>query len=196
MKYGYCRVSTRGQFTKGMSLESQENAVKAAGAEILYKDVYTGSKTDRPEFKKLLSVLKEGDEMIVAKLDRFARSTSEGTKIIKDLFNRGVKVNILNIGVMENTPSGRLIFNVFMSFAEFERDMIFERTQEGKALARMKDDYREGRPNKFSRVQIEHALDLLKTHSYTQVENMTGISKSTLTRAKRKKEPSEESADK
>lgn len=183
MKYGYCRVSTQGQ-THGMSLEGQETLLKAAGAEEIFKDVYTGKRTDRPEFQKLISKMGEGDELIVAKLDRFARSTLEGTKVIQDLFQRGIKVNILNIGIMENTPNGRLIFNVFMSFAEFERDMIMERTQEGKAIAKQRDDFREGRPKKFTKKQIQHALTLLASHSYKQVEEMTGISKSTLLRNK------------
>lgn len=185
MKYGYCRVSTAGQFTHGASMEVQEEAVKAAGAEVIFKDVYTGTKTERPEFQKLLKSLKEGDTLIVSKLDRFARSTLEGTKVIKDLFERGVTVNILNLGIIENTPNGKLIFNVFMSFAEFERDMIVERTQEGKAIAKQREDFREGRPNKYSKKQIEHALGLLQTMSYKQVEEMTGISKSTLIRAKK-----------
>ncbi|TWT07328.1 recombinase family protein [Planococcus sp. CPCC 101016] len=186
MKYGYCRVSTAGQSTNGNSMEVQEAAVKSAGAEIVFKDVYTGTKTDRPKFAELLSLLEEGDSLIVTKLDRFARSTLEGTKVIKDLFVRGVTVNILNLGVIENTPNGRLIFNIFMSFAEFERDMIVERTQEGKAIAKQRPDFREGRPNKFNKSQIDHALELLESHSYTEVENMTGISKSTLIRARRK----------
>jgi DNA invertase Pin-like site-specific DNA recombinase len=73
-----------------------------------------------------------------------------------------------------------------LSFSEFERDMIVERTQEGKMIAKQKPDFREGRPKKYGRRQIEHALKLLETHSYRQVESMTGISKSTLIRAKRK----------
>lgn len=72
-------------------------------------------------------------------------------------------------------------------FAEFESDLIGERTQEGKAIARQRNDCREGRPKKFSRGQIEHALGLLTSRSYKEVENLTGISKSTLIRAKRKK---------
>jgi DNA invertase Pin-like site-specific DNA recombinase len=71
-------------------------------------------------------------------------------------------------------------------FAEFERDMIVERAQEGKAIAKQRKDFREGRPNKFSKKQIEHALLLLQTHSYKQVEDLRGISKSTLIRAKKK----------
>lgn len=72
------------------------------------------------------------------------------------------------------------------SFAEFERDMIVERTQEGKAIAKQREDFREGRPNVYSKKQIAHALKLLENHSYKEVEETTGISKSTLIRAKKK----------
>lgn len=84
------------------------------------------------------------------------------------------------MGLVENTPTGRLIFNILSSFAEFERDMIVERTQEGKALAKQRDDFREGRPRKHSKQQVLHALELLKTHTYKEVEEMTGIKKRTL----------------
>ncbi len=90
------------------------------------------------------------------------------------------------MGLVEDTPTGRLVFNVMSAFAEFERDMIVERTQEGKAIAKLREDFREGRPKKFNNKQIEHALSLLKNQSYKQVEEMTGISKSTLIRAKKK----------
>nr|WP_250621012.1 recombinase family protein [Bacillus subtilis] len=80
-----------------------------------------------------------------------------------------------------------LIFTIFSAFAEFERDMIVERTQEGKMLAKQNPDFREGRPKKFTKQQINHALTLLENHSYKQVEDMTGISVSTLVRAKKKK---------
>ena len=90
------------------------------------------------------------------------------------------------MGLVENTPTGRLVFNVMSAFAEFERDMIVERTQEGKAIAKLREDFREGRPRKYGKKQIEHALGLLETHSYKQVEDLTGISKSTLIRAKKR----------
>ena len=91
------------------------------------------------------------------------------------------------MGLMDNTPTGKLIRNIMLAFAEFERDMIVERTQEGKAIAKLNPDFREGRPKKFSRTQINHALLLLDDYSYKQVEQMTGISKSSLIRAKRQK---------
>ena len=110
---------------------------------------------------------------------------TQGSELVTDLIEKGIKVNILNIGMMDNTPSSKLIRNIFFSFAEFERDMIVERTQEGKTIAKQNPDFKEGRPKKYSKKQIEHALELLEKHSYKQVEDLTGISKSTLIRAKR-----------
>jgi DNA invertase Pin-like site-specific DNA recombinase len=181
MKYGYGRVSTVGQ-----DLQAQINVLEKEGCDKIYSEKFTGTKADRPQFQALLSQLTEGDTLVVTKLDRFARSTAEALGIVKELFERGVKVHVLNMGLIENTPTGRLIFTVMSGFAEFERDLIVERTQEGKAIARQREDYREGRPKKFSKKQVEHALGLLAEHSYKQVEEMTGISKSTLIRAKRK----------
>lgn len=181
VKYGYARVSTLMQ-----DLESQIQALESEGCDKIYSEEFTGTKADRPKFKELLSFLKEDDTLVVTKLDRFARSTVDAIQTVRGLFEKGVKVHILNMGLVENTPTGKLVFNVMSAFAEFERDMIVERIQEGKALAKQREDFREGRPNKYSKKQIEHALGLLETHSYKQVEEMTGISKSTLIRAKRK----------
>lgn len=181
MKYGYARVSTLHQ-----DLESQLKALEKEECDKIYKDKFTGTKTDRPEFTKLLNILKEGDTLVVTKLDRFARTTADGINTIKGLFEKGIKVHVLNMGLVEDTPTGRLILSVMLAFAEFERDMIVERTQEGKAIAKQKPDFREGRPKKFSRKQIEHALKLLEDHSYKEVEEKMGISKSTLIRAKKK----------
>lgn len=187
MIYGYARVSTRGQAKDGNSLENQEAILKEHGAEVIYSDSVTGRNLDRPNLKKLLSEIKEGDTLIVTKLDRIARSLTQGSELVNYLIDMGIKVNILNIGIMDNTPSSRLTRNIFFSFAEFERDMIVERTQEGKMIAKQSNDYREGRPYKFSKIQMEHAMNLLEHHTYKQVEELTGISKSTLVRAKRKR---------
>ena len=187
MIYGYARVTTKRQAKDGNSLEAQEKALRESGANEIYVDAFTGTKTDRPEFDKLMNKIQKGDTLIVTKLDRFARSMSQGSELVSDLIERGIKVYILNIGVMDNTPSSKLIRNVFFAFAEFERDMIVERTMEGKAIAKQNPDFREGRPKKYSRKQIEHALELLDSNSYKQVEDLTGISKSTLIRAKKKR---------
>jgi len=184
MVYGYCRVSTRGQAKDGNSLEAQEKAVRKAGAVQVYKDSFTGKQTERPQFAQLKAALQAGDTLIVTKLDRIARTATQGFELIQELLQNGISIHVLNMGLIDNTPAGKLITHVMLAFAEFERDMIIERTQEGKAIAKQNPDYREGRPKKFSKTQIQHALELLESHSYTQVENMTGISKRTLARAR------------
>lgn len=140
----------------------------------------------RPQFQELLSKLEKGDTLVVTKLDRFARFALDAIKIIRELFDKGIRVNILNMGVVDGSPQGKLMLTIMSGFAEFERDMIVERTQEGKVIAKQRYDFKEGRPNKYNKKQLEHALSLLETHSYKQVEHMTGISKSTLIRAKKK----------
>lgn len=186
MIYGYARVSTKGQAKDGNSLEAQEKALRDAGVTKIFADAFTGTKADRPEFDKLLKRLQPGDTLVVTKLDRFARSATQGIELIQSLLDKGIIVHVLNMGLMDNSPTGKLICTVMLAFAEFERDMIVERTQEGKAIAKQNPNYREGRPTVYGKAQKEHALELLRNHSYKQVEQLTGISKSTLIRYKRK----------
>ena len=186
MIYGYMRVSTTKQI-KGNSLEDQEQLLRKNGATEFYWDAYTGTSTDRPNFNKLFNILSEGDTLVVTKLDRFARNTVEGINVIQNLIDEGIKVNILNIGLIDkSTPTGKLILTVMLAFAEFERDMIVQRTTEGKAIARTKEDYVEGRPPKYSAETIEAALKLLEEYSYKEVSAITGISKSSLQRFRKK----------
>lgn len=182
MKYGYARVSTRHQ-----DLEGQLRQLEEEHCDKVFFEKITGTKSDRPEFQKLLQAIQTGDTLVVTKLDRFARSTQDALNTIKYLFEKGVRINVLNLGIIENTSTGRLIFTIFSAFADFERDLIVERTQEGKEIAKQRPGFKEGRPRKFSQQQINLAMNLLKTNSYSEVEKMTGISKSTLTRYKRKK---------
>ena len=185
MRYGYIRVSSRSQKTDGNSLNAQMEAVRNAGAEKVFVETYTGSKLDRPEFAKLMEVVKKDDMIIVTKMDRFARTVSQATETITNLIDQGVIVYVLNLGILDNSSMSVLVRNLLLSFAQFERDLIIERTQEGRAIARLNPDYREGRPKKFKRQQLELAIELLNNYSYSQVSLMTGISISTLTRAKR-----------
>ena len=182
MRFGYGRVSTLGQARNGNSLESQEATLREAGAEEIYLDTLSGAKMDRPQLDILLSKLQEGDVLIITKLDRIARSTAQGIALIQSLLDRGIIVEVLNLGRMDNTATGRLIRNVMMAFAEFERDLILARTLEGKSIAKQKARYREGRPPKFTTAQRELAMALLRDHSYSQVSSMTGISRATLVR--------------
>ncbi|WP_048729635.1 recombinase family protein [Carnobacterium sp. 1290_CSPC] len=183
MIYGYARVSTRKQ-----DLKIQIDTLKAHHCEKIYQETISGRSTDRPAFKKLMKDIQKGDTLVITKLDRLARSTQEALKVIKYLFENQITIDILNMGKIENTPTGRLIFTIFSAFADFERDLIVERTQEGKEVARNNPNFKDGRPIKYSKQQIQHALSLLNTYSYNQVQEMTGISKSTLWRYKKKQD--------
>ena len=182
MNYGYARVSTIKQ-GHGNSLEEQLTQLFAAGCDQVIEEKFSGKTNDRPQLKILLEKLQKGDTFTVTKLDRFARSLIDGTKLVQELLDRGIKINILNIGVMDNTPSSKLIRNIFLSFAEFERDMIVERTQEGKAIAKQKPGFKDGRKRVYDEKKIKHAMKLKEEgYSYKQVTEVTGISKATLIR--------------
>ena len=137
MRYGYARVSTRGQ-VKGNSLAEQRQQLIESGCEEVIEEQYTGTTTERPQLDTLLTRLNAGDTLMVTKLDRLARSAMEGANLIKVLTNRNIRVNILNMGAVDERPQGRLMLHILLAFAEFERDMIIERTQAGKAIARTK----------------------------------------------------------
>ena len=186
MIYGYARVSTATQGRDGNSLEEQSAALVSYGCQEIITESFTGKTMDRPKFQELLNRLQANDTLVVCKLDRFARTAIEGVQTVKELFERGIKVHILNMGLIENTLTGNLILTVMLAFAEYERGMIVERTQMGKAAARQNPNFKDGRPKKYSSAQIALALELLNNgKTYREVENMTGISKSTLLRAKR-----------
>ena len=188
MKFGYIRVSTRKQARDGNSLEAQREALTAAGAEKIYTDAFTGTRMERPEWDKLRAHLRRGDVLIVTRLDRLARSVSQASGLITEMIDEGITINVLNLGVLSNDSVNTLLRNVLLSFAQFERDMIVQRTQEGKAVARATDpDFREGRPPKFDTEQLDHAMALLEDHSYAQVVKLTGISKSTLIRERKRR---------
>ena len=140
-RVGYGRVSTAGQARNGTSLAEQKKQLMAAGVaeEDIYLDAYTGTKMHRPQFDACMAALEPDDEFVVCKLDRFARTATEGTGIVRDLVERGIRVNVLNMGIADNTPMGKMMVTVMLAFAEYERDMIVERTQSGKAARREAD---------------------------------------------------------
>ena len=194
MVKGYCRVSSKCQMKEGYSLEIQTKEIldRYENA-IIIQEQFTGTTTDRPIFNTLVEGLQQGDTLVVTKLDRLARNTVEGIQIVQDFFNRGVAVHVLNVGLLENTSMGKFFLTTLFAVAEMERNTIIERTQTGKALAKTKAGFKEGRPKEYTQTQIDMALDLLENHSYTEVEKKTKISKSTLVRAMRKRKAELES---
>jgi DNA invertase Pin-like site-specific DNA recombinase len=162
MILGYARVSTDRQ-----ELDIQLKALKEAGATKIYKEKISGAKVDRKELNNLLETIKAGDTLIVTKADRIARSLSQLEKVVTDLTNRGVSVHIINMGMFTTetmaNPMTKLLFNVLGAFAEFERDMILERTQEGIQNAREKGV-------KFGRKSKKYVIEGSLLHAIEQVE--------------------------
>lgn len=184
---GYARVSTKRQ-QRGTSLDDQRAALQAEGCQEIYQDVYSGASMARPEFDRLCAEVQPGDMIVVTKMDRFARTETEAYDRVLAWVQNGVKVRVLNMGTIEDTEIGRLILHIMLSFAEFERDMIVSRCQSGRAYRRATDpDYKEGRKPAYSKAQLDHAVDLLREHSFSEVADMTGISRSTVTREARKR---------
>ena len=184
---GYSRVSTRQQ-QYGTSLDDQRDMLAAEGCQEFYEDTYTGTKLDRPEFDRLCREVQAGDTIVVTKLDRIARTETEAYELVVGWVRNGIKVRVLNMGLIEDTDIGRLILHIMLAFAEFERDLIVSRTQAGRAYKRATDPtYKEGRKPAYTKAQRDLAMDLLRTYSFSDVARMTGISKSTVTREARRR---------
>lgn len=184
---GYARVSTKAQL-KGNSLEDQREELRRNGCEIIIEEQYSGSTTARIKFENLIQQqLKSGDTLVVTKLDRFARNVMEGVATIRALFAKGVRVHVLNVGLLENTTMGNFFITTLLAVAELERNLIMERTTAGKQIARTRPGYKEGRPP-VPKERIELAMSLLdaNTHTYREISEMTGISTATLGRYRRK----------
>lgn len=140
MRYGYARVSSTAQ-----DLELQKRELFEAGCNFIFAEKFTGMVKDRPEWSRLMGLIKPGDALVVCKLDRIARSCKNGIEVIDELLSKGVSIEILNMGKFDNSASGKLLRTIMFAFAEFERDMIVERTTEGYEIARITRGVRRGR---------------------------------------------------
>ncbi len=183
MKIGYARVSTLSQ-----NLDVQIEKLKASGCDFIYKEKITGTIKNRPEFEKALQRLKKGDTLVVTRLDRFARSLNHSIELIKELFEKGINIEILNLGKIENTPTGNLIFAIFSAFSEFENSLRRERIYEGKLKAKENPNFKQGRPKVYNKDRLDNALRVKETHTWKETEHITGISYSTLYNYKKQKE--------
>ena len=183
MIYGYARVSSDKQNNYGTSLSDQIAVLKANGADIVYSDHYTGTKMSRPEFDKLVGLLRDGDTLIVTKLDRLGRTSEGMIHLIKDLLARNITVKVLNMGTIENTPVGKMIVTFLAGFAEMERDLIMERTMAGRAYKKATDpNYREGRKPKAYDETLFNELRIKVANGEITARNaakMLGVGKST-----------------
>lgn len=181
MKVGYARISTEDQ-----TLNLQLDALKGAGCERTFTDTVSGAKTDRPGLTEALDFVRPGDTLVVWKLDRLGRSLKNLIKVIGDLDERGVAFASLTELIDTSTSGGKLIFHVFGALAEFERDLIRERTQAGLAAARARGR-NGGRPrvaalNSDKKVEIARSLYADKENSIADICQTLRVSRATLYR--------------
>jgi DNA invertase Pin-like site-specific DNA recombinase len=179
MKIGYVRVSTKEQ-----SFDLQVDALQQAGCDKLYREVVSGARTERPGLDQVVDRLRAGDVLVIWKLDRLGRSLKHLVELVNTLRERGIGLQSLNDPTDTTRPQGRLSFNLFASLAEFERDLIRERTQAGLSAARARGR-NGGRPKGLS-AQAEATACAAETLyrerqlSVRQIAARLGIAKSTL----------------
>ncbi len=176
MLIGYMRVSTSEQ-----SLDLQRDALEGAGCERLYKDTCSGAVVDRPGLAKALDQLRSGDALMVWKLDRIGRSLGHVVELMATLQSKGVGLKVLTGGVDTTNSTGRLVFGIFATLAEFERDLIKERTMAGLVAARARGRVG-GRPRLMTRAKLRTAMTMMADPDNVvgDVAEQLGISVSTL----------------
>jgi len=179
MIIGYARVSTDDQ-----SLDSQTDALLAAGAERVFADKISGSRRVRPELDKMLEQLRSGDVVTVTKYDRLARSLKDLLEIVEAIRERGVGFRSLAEDIDTTTPAGRLVFHVFASIAQFERERISERTREGLASARKRGRIG-GRPPALSATQKDEVRRMRDEdqRAISEIARLFKVSERTVRRA-------------
>lgn len=179
MLVGYARVSTDDQ-----DLALQLDALKSAGCERMYEDTASGAKAERVGLHRALEHLRHGDTLIVWRLDRLGRSLSQLIQLMTELDQRGVGFRSLTELIDTTTPGGKLVFQIFGALAEFERNLIRERTMAGLAAARARGR-KGGRPRRLdtdAKVQVARRLYEDRMHSISEICQMLGISRATLYR--------------
>jgi DNA invertase Pin-like site-specific DNA recombinase len=178
MIIGYARVSTTEQ-----NLDRQILALGEAGCETIYQEKITGTKKDRPELQSMLGSLKAGDTVIVKELTRISRSTSDLLELVQSIADKGAYIKSLNESWLDtSTPAGELMLTIFAGMAQFERKLMLQRCNEGRAVAIAKG-VRMGRPKVMDK-QMDYAIQLYKNGemSIRTICDVTGVAKATFCR--------------
>ena len=176
MLVGYARVSTDDQ-----NLNLQRDALDQAGCEQIFKDQLSGAKAERPGLHQALQYARTGDTIVVWRLDRLSRSLKDLIEMVTLLESKGIGLKSLQEAIDTSSSSGKLIFHIFGALAEFERNLIRERTQAGLQAARARGR-KGGRPKSLNKDKQALAVKLYdeKKHTVDQICEMMGISKPTL----------------
>ena len=175
--FGYARVSTEAQ-----NLDRQLDALENYGVDMIYNEKMSGTKKNRPELTKLLDRITEGDTVVVESLSRLGRSTKDLIELTETFQSKGVNLVSLKESIDTNSPTGKLLFTLMSAIAQFERDVIADRTREGLKSARARG--RTGGRPRTDADAVRKAIKLYNTRQYSirEIEELTGVKKSTLYR--------------
>lgn len=175
--FGYARVSTDVQ-----NLDRQLDALKKYGVDVIYNEKMTGTKKDRPELNKLIERITEGDTVVIKSLSRLGRSTKDLIELTELFKDKGVRLVSLKESIDTESSTGKLLFTLMSALAQFERDTIADRTREGLRSARARG--RTGGRPKVNSDDVKKAVKLYSTRQYSikEIEELTGVKKSTLYR--------------
>jgi DNA invertase Pin-like site-specific DNA recombinase len=178
VKVGYIRTSTKDQ-----NPDVQRRDLLAFGCEKIFEEQISSRKANRPELRAALEFCRKGDELVVWKLDRFGRSLQELIGLVNDLKERGIEFVSLRESIDTTTPGGKLVFHVFGAVAEFERDLILERTMAGLEAAKARGRHG-GRPRALDegKAKLARRLKDEGEHSVEEICSMLGVGRSTLYR--------------
>jgi DNA invertase Pin-like site-specific DNA recombinase len=177
-RIGYGRVSTTDQ-----NAGSQEDALKRANVDRLFIDTFTGTKASRPELDKAREQLREGDVLVITRLDRLGRSAKDLLTIVADLKEKGVELEVLEQSIDTSTAEGKLFFTILSAFGEFEHEIMRSRTMDGLAAARARGRLG-GRKPKLSEKQVTEVARLYKEQRPVQeIADLFGVSRPTVYRA-------------
>ncbi|MAS94530.1 MAG: resolvase [Verrucomicrobiales bacterium] len=181
MKIGYARVSTQDQ-----NNAAQIDALKAAGCEQIFQEKESGGRWDRPQLHKALEMMRKGDELVVYKLDRLSRSLRDLILLLEKLDERGAAFRSLSESIETKSAAGKMLFSVLGAFAQFERELVSERTKNGLANAKSRGASL-GRPQKLSKAQREAMVEMVKTGEKTgnQIAEIFNVSNAYVSRLKR-----------
>ena len=179
MIIGYARVSTEDQH-----LDAQTSALEVASADRIFAEKISGNKKSRPELNRMIEQLRDGDVVVVTKYDRLSRSLQDLLSIVEAIRDQGAGFRSLAEDIDTTTPAGRLVFHVFASIAQFERERISERTKEGLVAARKRGRLG-GRPPALSserRVEVARMRDM-EGRGIAELARLFGVSMNTIRRA-------------
>lgn len=184
---GYTRVSSKDQLDSDSIEEQQGEILNRYSNAIIYSEQFTGMKKQGPIFNEVQRNLNTGDTLVICKLDRLVSNTIEGIELVQGLFEKGVSIHMLNVGLIENNVMGNFFLTTLLAITEMEKNTAIERNQNSILITNTRQGLKKGRPKVYTQEQLDDAIEMIRNRSYKEVSYITGMSMSTLFREVKKR---------